>query len=53
MVVKKKEEEFFPIMRCSLCPSKWKGTEKDKNKKVVRVISCKDTCVYLKLGEKE
>lgn len=48
---KAKKKDFFPLRRCGDCPRKWKGTEKDKNKKVVRVMSCKDTCVYLKLGE--
>ena len=48
---KAKEKDFFPLRRCRDCPGKWKGTEKNKRGKVVRVMSCKSTCVYLKLGE--
>lgn len=48
---KVKKKDFFPLRRCRDCPGKWKGTEKDKSEKVVRIMSCKDTCVYLKLGE--
>jgi len=47
---KAKKEDFFPLRRCRDCPRWWKGTEMDKHGKVLKVISCKSTCVYLKLG---
>ncbi len=48
--IKKKEKSFFPLRRCGGCPQKWKGTEKGKSGKALRVMSCKSACVYLKLG---
>lgn len=42
--IKPKRKDFYPFPRCEVCPQKWKGTEKDKEGTVLRIMSCVSTC---------